>query len=106
MKIYKKRIWIFIVLGIAIVVSLTLIEIQYDANLNKQDAKKRSDSLRIISLMKEHSKESQRAWKFQGKSSAEEDAEAPHEIDDKEELAQAMMWQKLSPQKRLSFKPQ
>lgn len=106
MKIYTKRIWIFIALSITFVGSLTLIEMQYDANLKKQDAKNRADSLRIISLMKEHSKESQKSWKFQGEPTAEEDSEAPHEIDDKEELAQAMLWQKLSLQQRSSLKLQ
>lgn len=104
MTIHTKRNWIFIALGIAFVGSLALIKMQYDAYLNKQDAKNRADSLRLINLIKEHSILSQKAWKADGEPRVYEEAEAPQEIDDKEELAQAKLWQKLSSKQRSLMK--
>lgn len=100
----KNRIWIFIAPIIVLVGLTTLIKTQCDTYLIRQNAKNHAESLRLINAMKQHSILSQKAWLAEGKPNAEEESEASQEMDDKQELSQAMSWQKLSPNQKLLMK--
>lgn len=96
-----KRAGVIFALLFALVSAIVLIKTQYDAYLNSQETKARAESIRLINAMKQQAIFSQKAWVEQGKPSIEEDGVTSQEINDTQELAQAKLWQKLSPEKRV-----